>query len=183
MFTIGVLSIFQRSCGCLYTYFKRGQRKVQYISPSKIVAEFEKPIHIAARDVWPIIQTVRCRFHLGQAWFCKIQILGLPKDYNYVVILYAYIIFANSLLPPSEVSGWFCDYLINNYISDTRESFHHQRYPANSKRAPKQHGHDDKNQHPEGRQQKTKGTEEKRKNSRNREKQQRSVYWKYIYWK
>ncbi|CAI6369769.1 unnamed protein product [Macrosiphum euphorbiae] len=44
-------------------------------------ADFEKSIHMGARNVWRDIITKGCRFHLGQAWWRKVQNLGLSIHY------------------------------------------------------------------------------------------------------
>lgn len=44
-------------------------------------ADFEKSIHLGAKNVWPDIITKGCRFHLGQAWWRKLQNLGLSIHY------------------------------------------------------------------------------------------------------
>jgi hypothetical protein len=34
------------------------------------------------RSVWPNVIIKACQFHLGQAWYRKIQNLGLSKEYK-----------------------------------------------------------------------------------------------------
>jgi len=45
---------------------------------------FEISIHEAVRSgsVWPNVIIKACRFHLGQAWYRKIQNHGLSKEYK-----------------------------------------------------------------------------------------------------
>jgi hypothetical protein len=51
-------------------------------SQKKVLADFEMGIHNAARAVWQQSQLIGCRFHLGQAWFRKIQNLGLIAEFK-----------------------------------------------------------------------------------------------------
>jgi len=51
-------------------------------SPKYIFIDFEKSIHNAAQQVWPVINIKGCRFHLGQSWWRKIQCLGLSSNYK-----------------------------------------------------------------------------------------------------
>ena len=44
--------------------------------------EFEIAVHEAVRSVWPNVIIKACQFHLGQAWYRKIQNLGLSKEYK-----------------------------------------------------------------------------------------------------
>jgi hypothetical protein len=48
--------------------------------PKHVVADFEKAIYNAVSAVWPQSQILGCRFHLRQAWWRKIQALGLSKE-------------------------------------------------------------------------------------------------------
>lgn len=52
------------------------------LQPSEIVIDFEKAIHIAVNTVWERTKIVGCRFHISQAWWRKIQELGLAKEYK-----------------------------------------------------------------------------------------------------
>jgi len=45
-----------------------------------LYADFEKPIHNAARHIWPSIEVKGCKFHLGQSWYRKIEQLGLLSN-------------------------------------------------------------------------------------------------------
>ncbi|XP_025192275.1 uncharacterized protein LOC112592439 [Melanaphis sacchari] len=64
------------------TYTKAFRLIQNYLSPDKIYADFERAIHVAISEVWPLAQLKGCRFHLGQAWWRKIQQLGLPKEFK-----------------------------------------------------------------------------------------------------
>lgn len=48
-----------------------------HLNTKKVVADFEKAFHNSLRSVWQETELVVCRFHFGQAWFRKIQNLGL----------------------------------------------------------------------------------------------------------
>ena len=50
--------------------------------PTKFVIDFEQAIHRAVKSLWPETTVVGCRFHLSQAWWRKIQQLGLDKEYK-----------------------------------------------------------------------------------------------------
>jgi hypothetical protein len=39
-------------------------------------------MHIVLNDVFPVLNLKCCRFHLGQAWYRKMQNLGLSQDYQ-----------------------------------------------------------------------------------------------------
>lgn len=51
-------------------------------SPEEVVIDFEMAIHKAVNAVWSGTKITGCRFHLSQAWWRKIQHLGLSKDYK-----------------------------------------------------------------------------------------------------
>jgi hypothetical protein len=50
--------------------------------PEEIVIDFEKSIHNAVKSVWNEVKIIGCRFHISQAWWRKVQELGLSKDYK-----------------------------------------------------------------------------------------------------
>lgn len=107
------------------------------LAPSTVVVDFESAIHSAILAVWPGTQIVGCRFHLRQAWYRKIQGLGLQTDYNDMKEKGKWIryIFGLTFLDPNEVSDAFhedllpiqppcskldkfCEYLISQYIGN-----------------------------------------------------------------
>ena len=57
------------------------ERKLQS-APTLIYADFEKAIQTAVHAVWSKARIRGCRFHLAQAWWRKIQKLGLSTVYN-----------------------------------------------------------------------------------------------------
>jgi hypothetical protein len=50
--------------------------------PEEIVIDFEKSIHNAVKIVRNEVKIIGCRFHISQAWWRKVQELGLSKDYK-----------------------------------------------------------------------------------------------------
>ncbi|XP_064462771.1 uncharacterized protein LOC135373613 [Ornithodoros turicata] len=96
--------------------------------PTTVVVDFETAIHNAVRPSWPNANIVGCRFHLGQAWWRKIQKLGLSPSFkreNSEVGLWLKQVYGLPYLPPSEVAApreeklrLFIDYLVNEYIKD-----------------------------------------------------------------
>lgn len=50
--------------------------------PKTVYADFERSIHLAVKRVWPAAYVRGCKFHLGQAWWRKIQALGLANEYS-----------------------------------------------------------------------------------------------------
>ena len=108
------------------------------LNPKSVVADYEKAIHNAARYVWPDCQILGCRFHLTQAWWRKIQQLGLTSEYknkNSEIGQWLGYCFGLLFLNPETVSDFFvfelcafqpqneklqkfADYLVDNYISE-----------------------------------------------------------------
>lgn len=106
--------------------------------PKKVVADFEKAIHNAVQAVWQESQLIGCRFHLGQAWFRKIQKLGLTAEYKNQEseigrwLKYTFgLPFLNpadvgdcfaydfaELQPEDEKVSKYADYLVDNYIGE-----------------------------------------------------------------
>ncbi|KAL4143849.1 hypothetical protein QTP88_006111 [Uroleucon formosanum] len=68
-----------------------------------------KAIHTAIKDVWPTTNLKACRFHLGQAWFRKMQSLGLAKPYMKPGEMSEYLklFFGLPFLRPDEVDDCF----------------------------------------------------------------------------
>lgn len=106
--------------------------------PKKVVADFEKAIHNAVQAVWQESQLIGCRFHLGQAWFRKIQKLGLTAEYKNQeseIGRWLKYTFGLPFLNPADVGDCFAydfaeiqpedekvskyaDYLVDNYIGE-----------------------------------------------------------------
>jgi hypothetical protein len=49
------------------TYTKAFRLIQNYLSPNEIYMDFERAIHVAISEVWPLAQLKGCRFHLGQS--------------------------------------------------------------------------------------------------------------------
>jgi hypothetical protein len=108
------------------------------LKPSSVVLDVEIAIHNALKYVWPETRIVGCRFHLTQAWWRKIQQLGLTADYknkNSEIGQWLGYCFGLLFLEPEKVSDvfvfelcpfqppniklqQFADYLVDNYISE-----------------------------------------------------------------
>ena len=121
------------------------------LKPDKIVIDFEVSIHISVKEVWPDVKLIGCRFHLAQAWWRKIQHLGLTKEYKNTespVGRWLKHVFGLPFLPAEEVGNalvedfisekpiWngideFLDYLVENFIDD-EASFPPELWAANS---------------------------------------------------
>lgn len=105
--------------------------------PNIIYIDFEKAIHNSITCIWPNISIRGCQFHLGQAWWRKIQSLGLASQYSNDDLIRQYLtyIFGLSFLNPAEVEDMFSmglaaiqplddkitqfsDYLVDTYISE-----------------------------------------------------------------
>lgn len=50
--------------------------------PIEVFIDFETAIHVAVRNTWPATKVNGCRFHLHQAWYRKIQSLGLSSEFK-----------------------------------------------------------------------------------------------------
>ncbi|KAL4135482.1 hypothetical protein QTP88_007088 [Uroleucon formosanum] len=100
-------------------------------------------IHTAIKDVWPTTNLKACRFHLGQAWFRKMQSLGLAKPYmkpgemsEYLKLFFGlpflrpdevddcFVTDIMALLPPNNSKlNAFTDYILEVYVRED------SRYP------------------------------------------------------
>lgn len=105
------------------------------LKPQQVVADFEKSIHNAVQTVWQS-QLIGCRFHLGQAWFRKIQKLGLTAEFKNKeseIGRWLKYTFGLPFMNPADVGDCFAydfaeiqpkdegvakyaDYLVDNYI-------------------------------------------------------------------
>lgn len=105
--------------------------------PKAVIVDFELAIHKSLRVVWPNAHIIGCRFHLTQAWYRKIQSLGLSNEYknNYSAKgKWLKLTFGLMYLNPCDVGDTFtdlyaempndlklieyADYLVDNYISE-----------------------------------------------------------------
>ncbi|CAI6364293.1 unnamed protein product [Macrosiphum euphorbiae] len=100
--------------------------------------DIEIAMHQAVFEIFPETELFGCRFHLGQAWYRKIQNLGYAPQFNSSnddVGKWLVHIFGLPFLNPEEVAECFteyfmadkpenaaitefCDYLVDNYISN-----------------------------------------------------------------
>ncbi|KAE9521938.1 hypothetical protein AGLY_017672 [Aphis glycines] len=102
-------------------------------NPKNVTVDFEISIHNAILSVWPSTNIIGCCFHLTQAWYRKIQELGLSTEYKENWWLRT--TFGLTFLDPQKVSELFvedfmsiipegseyckyADYLTDNYISE-----------------------------------------------------------------
>ena len=83
-FTICVLT-FKRN-GCARTFwnvvFKLCDDQNLKFEPKTINLHFELGMVNLLREEFREVEFKGCRFHLGQAWYRKIQSLGLAQDYK-----------------------------------------------------------------------------------------------------
>ena len=106
--------------------------------PKEIVVDFELAIHNAVLKMSPNAKITGCRFHLTQAWYRKIQTLGLTveyKDKNSEIGKWLHYCFGLLYLEPEHVEDFyffelyeikpaddrlekFSDYLLENYLTD-----------------------------------------------------------------
>lgn len=106
------------------------------ISSARFVVDFEQVIHRAISI--PEAEIRGCNFHLGQAWYRKLQQLGLSVLYQKAeekIGKWLVYIFGLSFLNPSEASDCFvddlitikpqkakidsiCDYLVKTYVAE-----------------------------------------------------------------
>ena len=113
------------------------------LNPSVIHADFEVAMLTVLRDIYPTAVIKCCRFHLGQAWWRKIQNLGLGSEYKdntSDIGQWLKLSFGLHFIDPNEVEDCFveevmtnapqddrctrfADYLVDNYISPN------SRYP------------------------------------------------------
>jgi len=107
-------------------------------------------MHTVLNDVFPVASLKCCRFHLGQAWYRKMQNLGLSQDYkdsDSEIGKWLKQSFGLHFLDPTEVEDCFvedykasaaqdercikyADYLVENYV--TIDSGTHQRFSQRS---------------------------------------------------
>lgn len=125
-----------------FKYIKEECDKLNYtLSPNIINADFETAIHKSVYKAFPEAVIRGCRFHLGQSWYRKIQQLGLAAEYQRKngneseITRFLTYIFGLPFLHPEDVGEMFaidlaeikpenekltefCDYIVDNYISE-----------------------------------------------------------------
>ena len=132
------------------TYINMFQHLVQSCPQSEVNIDisvlhldFEIAVHEAVLSIWPNVLIKACQFHLGQAWYRKIQNLGLSGEYkdpesdigkwlkkffglSYLESVDVADCFAFNILqdaPDNEKAMKFADYVLNTYV-DERAKFH-----------------------------------------------------------
>ena len=132
------------------TYINMFQHLVQSCPQSEVNIDisvlhldFEIAVHEAVLSIWPNVLIKACQFHLGQAWYRKIQNLGLSGEYkdsasdigkwlkkffglSYLESADVADCFAFNILqdaPDNEKAMKFADYVLNTYV-DERAKFH-----------------------------------------------------------
>ena len=88
-----------------------------------IHVDFEETMHTVVKEVFPGVIIKGCRFHLGQAWWRKIQNLGLAKEYKKrgsEVSKWLHHFFGLAFLEPDEVADCFAENLIQDMPSDMK---------------------------------------------------------------
>ena len=97
-------------------------RKLHF-NPSIVHVDFEIAMHNAIRRVLPQTRIDCCRFHLGQAWWRKIQKLGLSaeyKDKTCDIGKWLTQFFGLAFLEPDEVDDCFAMELMAQTPDDQR---------------------------------------------------------------
>jgi hypothetical protein len=96
--------------------YERAIRKLKSFLPASYTprityVDFECSIHRALRKVWPSTSIQGCRFHLGQAWFRKIQSLGLTKLYRSRSAEGSFLrsFFGLSFIKPEDMEDFFVE--------------------------------------------------------------------------
>lgn len=129
--------------GPLYTkfwtsVFKLCSDQSMCFKPKTINVDFELAMINSLRTLFPESDIKGCRFHLGQAWFRKIQALGLASDYkdrSSELSKWMSQFFGMPYLPANEIEDSFAeeimsdapnndrcskfsDYILENYVSE-----------------------------------------------------------------
>lgn len=115
------------------------ERYLIELKPLHVFVDFEKAIHSAVKYVWSATKIHGCRFHLHQAWFRKVQNLGLVNEFrnrDSSIGKWLKYCFGLTYLNPQEVGEFFAlelweekprfcdatdkfaDYLVENYIDE-----------------------------------------------------------------
>ena len=89
----------------------------------EIHRDFEDRMHVTVTNLFPDVVIKSCRFHLGQAWWRKIQALGLAKEYKKNVTdisKWLHHCFGLAFLNPEDVGDSFAEDLIPDMPSDNK---------------------------------------------------------------
>ena len=81
------------------------------LCPRTVICDFEKALQDAIVTLWPAMNIVGCRFHLTQAWWRKMQELGLTATYKAGMETGKWLqwLFGLTLLTPEEAVECFYD--------------------------------------------------------------------------
>ena len=93
------------------------------LQPSVVHVDFEVAMHTVINELFPNSSIKCCRFHLGQAWYRKIQSLGLSEDYKdreSEIGTWLKLSFGLHFVDPSTVEDCFADVLIADLPADDR---------------------------------------------------------------
>jgi len=86
------------------------------LNPSCLHLDFEISVHEAAKHFCPSVSVKACQFHLSQAWYRKIQRIGLAKEYKDKESPtgdWLKVFFGLRFLEPVEVEECFIFYLFS----------------------------------------------------------------------
>lgn len=122
---------------CLKFVSKKCEELSLQFRPAEVVIDFEMSIHKAVNSMWHNIKIIGCRFHISQAWWRKIQELGLTKHYKEKTDIGKWIGYCFGLLflepddvgdcfvfdllpiaPENDKIQAFMDYLVETYIEE-----------------------------------------------------------------
>ncbi|VDI17273.1 Hypothetical predicted protein [Mytilus galloprovincialis] len=82
------------------------------LQPKAVHVDFEERVMKVMKDFFPSIEIKCCRFHLGQAWWRKIQKVGLSQQYKELdsdISKWLKGIFGIAFLAPDEVADCFVE--------------------------------------------------------------------------
>ena len=82
-----------------------------HLQPTIALADFEEALQEGVQAVWSDVILIGCRFHVSQAWWRKIQALGLTTEYKEKGEVGKWLtwLFGLSLLDPQEATDCFFD--------------------------------------------------------------------------
>lgn len=108
---------------CLMEILNLCTQKGLQFSPKIVHVDFEEAMMKAIRQVLPTATIKCCRFHLGQAWWRKIQNLGLSYDYkdsNSEISKWLSAFFGLAFLPADQVEDSFAEDLMSEMPSNEK---------------------------------------------------------------
>ena len=98
------------------------------LQPKLIHVYFELTMHDVLNDVFPVLNLKCCRFHLGQAWYRKMQNLGLSQDYQDIEIDKCLKqSFGLHFFDPTEVEDCFVEDYMASFIGGGNRSSRKKR--------------------------------------------------------